>query len=131
MRIHLCGLLETQLDDPRLEGITITGVKVTPDTTRADIYFSVLGDQEARQTAQEGLESATGWLRREIGARTRLRNTPTLVFHWDASLAHSERIDQLLNQLGLSTGNSDSGEPPQLRTDPSGGRSEDASGKAT
>jgi ribosome-binding factor A len=89
------------VDDPRIEGITITRVKVTPDTTRADVYFSVLGDQEARQTAQEGLESAAGWLRREIAARTRLRNTPSFVFHWDPSLEYSERIDQLLSELGL------------------------------
>lgn len=74
---------------------------MTPDTTRADVHFSVLGDQEARQNAQKGLKSAAGWLRREIGRRTRLRNTPALVFHWDASLEHSERIDQLLSQLGL------------------------------
>ena len=101
IRTHLCNLLERQLDDPRLEGITITRVKVTPDTVRADVYFSVLGDEKARQTAQDGLESAAGRLRREIGARTRLRNTPALVFHWDPSLEYSERIDQLLDQLGL------------------------------
>jgi ribosome-binding factor A len=97
------------VDDPRLAGITITRVKVTPDTTRADVYFSVLGDQEARQTAQEGLESAAGRLRREIGSRTRLRNTPALVFHWDPSLEYSERIDQLLNELGLGDGADDAG----------------------
>jgi ribosome-binding factor A len=88
-------------------GVTITGVKVTPDTTRAEVYFSVLGDAEARQVAQEGLESAASWLRREIGARTRLRNTPALVFHWDPSLEYGERIDQLLDQLGLGTQDSD------------------------
>jgi ribosome-binding factor A len=118
--MHLCDLLETQLDDPRLEGITITRVKVAPDTTRAEIYFSVLGDQEARQTAQEGLESAAGRLRREIGARTRLRNTPALIFHWDPSLEYSERIDQLLDQLGLGQEDSD----PE-------GQVEDTSGETT
>ena len=81
---------------------------MTPDTARADIYFSVLGDQAARQTAEEGLASASGWLRREIGARLRLRNTPALVFHWDPSLEYSERIDQLLDQLNLDADSSDS-----------------------
>jgi ribosome-binding factor A len=107
VRLHLCDLLETKVDDPRLLGVTITEVEVTPDTTRAKVYFSVLGDAEARQAVQEGLESAAGWLRREIGARTRLRNTPALVFHWDPSLEHGERIDQLLNQLGLGKKDSD------------------------
>jgi ribosome-binding factor A len=94
-------LLQTQLNDPRLEGVTITQVTVTPDTTRADVYYSVLGDEEARQIAQQGLESAAGRLRREVGARTRLRNTPVLVFHWDPSLEYGERIEQLLDELGL------------------------------
>jgi len=107
IRFHLCDLLETEVDDPRIQGVTITKVKVTSDTTRADVYFSLLGDAEARQVAQQGLESATGWLRREIGARTRLRNTPALVFHWDPSLEYSDHIDQLLSQLGLGQGGND------------------------
>ena len=94
-------MLGTKVDDPRLSNVTITRVKVTPDTRRADIYYTVLGDEEIRQITQEGLESAAGWLRREVGARTRLRNTPALIFHWDPSLEYSDRIDQLLDQLAL------------------------------
>jgi ribosome-binding factor A len=101
IRTMLVDLLHTQFNDPRLEGITITQVTVTPDTTRADVYYTVLGDEEARRTAREGLESASGRLRREVGARTRLRNTPALVFHWDQSLDYGERIEQLLDELGL------------------------------
>jgi len=107
IRTILTDLLQTRINDPRLEGVTITRVKVTPDTTRADVYFSVLGDEGARRTAQKGLESAAGLLRREVGARTRLRNTPALVFHWDPSLEYGERIDQLLDQLGLGYEDSD------------------------
>lgn len=103
----LTDLMQTQINDPRLEGVTITRVKVTPDTTRADIYYSVLGGEEARQTAQQGLDSAAGRLRREVGARTRLRNTPALVFHWDPSLEHGERIEQLLDELGFGQGDGD------------------------
>jgi ribosome-binding factor A len=101
----LTDLLQTQLDDPRLQGVTITRVRVTPDTTRAEILFSVLGDQATRHSAQEGLESAAGFLRREIGARLRLRHTPVLVFQWDPSLEYGDRIEQLLDQLGLEKGN--------------------------
>jgi ribosome-binding factor A len=105
----LTDVLQTQLDDPRLEGVTITRVKVTPDTMRADVYFSVLGAEEARLSAQQGLDSAAGRLRRELGTRTRLRNTPELVFHWDPSLEYGERIDQLLDELGLGQEDSDEG----------------------
>jgi ribosome-binding factor A len=107
IRTILTDLMNTQISDPRLEGVTITRVKVTPDTTRADIYFSVLGGEEERQTAKQGFDSAAGRLRREIGARTRLRNTPALVFHWDPSLEYGERIDQLLDELGLGQEDSD------------------------
>jgi ribosome-binding factor A len=105
----LTDALHTQINDPRVRGVTITNVKVTPDTMRADIYFSVLGDEEMRQTAKEGLDSAAGRLRREVGARTRLKNTPELVFHWDPSLEHGERIEQLLDELGLGHENSAEG----------------------
>jgi ribosome-binding factor A len=101
IRIILTDALQTQISDPRLQNLTITQVTVTPDTTRADVYYTVMGGEEARQAAQEGLESATGRLRREVGARTRLRNTPALVFHWDPSLEYGERIEQLLDELGL------------------------------
>jgi ribosome-binding factor A len=97
----LVDTLHTQINDPRLDGVTITQVTVTPDTTRADVYYTVLGDEEARQNAQQGLDSAAGFLRREVGARTRLRNTPALVFHWDPSLEYGDRIEQLLAELGL------------------------------
>lgn len=103
----MTDILQTQLNDPRLEGVTITQVVVTPDTKRADIYFSVLGDEEEREIAQHGLDSAVGRLRREIGARTRLRNTPELVFHWDPSLEYGEHIEQLLDQLDLGQADSD------------------------
>jgi ribosome-binding factor A len=101
IRTVLVDVVQRQINDPRLEGVTFTQVTVTPDTTRADIYYTILGDEMARQNAQEGLESASGWLRREVGSRVRLRNTPALVFHWDPSLEHGDRIEQLLDELGL------------------------------
>lgn len=107
IRIHLTELLHTKADDPRVDGVTITRVKVTPDTTRADIYYSVLGGEEERQEAAAGLDSAAGWLRREIGARTRLRNTPALNFQWDPSLEYSDHINRLLDELDLGGENND------------------------
>ena len=64
IRGALVDVLQTKVNDPRLEGVTITQVTVTPDTTRADAYYTVLGDEEARRNAQEGLDSAAGLLRR-------------------------------------------------------------------
>jgi ribosome-binding factor A len=101
IRSHLMDLLERKVNDPRLQMVTITDVSVTPDTLRADVYFSVFGEAEAQAEAQAGLDSAAGWLRREVGRRMRLRNTPELVFHYDLSGEHGEHIASILDELGL------------------------------
>ena len=102
IRGHLMDLLERKANDPRLQMVTVTEVTVTPDAVRADVHFSVLGGAEAQADAQAGLESAAGWLRREIGRRLRLRNTPELVFRYDPSLERGEHIATILDELGFS-----------------------------
>jgi ribosome-binding factor A len=101
IRGHLMDLLERKINDPRLEMVTITDVVVTPDVVRANVHYSILGGAEAQAEAQAGLESAAGWLRRELGRRLRLRNTPELVFHYDPSLERGEHIASILDELGL------------------------------
>jgi ribosome-binding factor A len=102
IRSHLMDLLERKVNDPRLGMVTITDVTVTPDALRADVHFSVLGPVEAQAEAQAGLDSAAGWLRRKLGRRLRLRNTPQLVFHYDPSLERGEHIASILDELGFS-----------------------------
>jgi ribosome-binding factor A len=101
IRGHLMDLLERKVSDPRLGMITITDVVVTPDVVRANVHYSILGGAEAQAEAQAGLESAAGWLRRELGRRLRLRKTPELVFHYDPSLERGEHIASILDELGL------------------------------
>lgn len=96
---HVSRLIREKVRDPRVEMVTVTDVEVNADATQAHVYFSVLGDEEARAEAQAGLESAAGFLRRELGQLIRLRNTPELIFHWDASIERGERIASLLDQL--------------------------------
>jgi ribosome-binding factor A len=102
IRTHLTSLLERKVNDPRLQMVTITDVTVTPDTLRADVHFSVLGGTEAQAEAQAGMESAAGWMRRELGRRLRLHNIPELVFHYDPSLERGEHIAGILDELKLS-----------------------------
>ena len=95
---HLADLIR-RLNDPRVEMVTVTGVEVTSDASRAHVYVSVLGGPEERTAALAGLQSAAGFLRRELGQRIRLRNTPELIFHWDSSLERGERISNILDHL--------------------------------
>lgn len=101
IRSHLTDLLARKSNDPRLYMVTITDVAITPDTRRADVHYSVLGGVESQVEAHAGLESASGWLRRELGRRLRLRNTPALVFHYDPSMERGEHIASILDELRL------------------------------
>ncbi|MCS7061375.1 MAG: 30S ribosome-binding factor RbfA [Anaerolineae bacterium] len=99
VRTCLSTLIETRLKDPRVAGVTVTDVEVTPDTRLARVYYSLIGDDEAKRQATLGLESAAGWLRRELGTFLRTRNTPELIFIFDESLERGERMSQLLDSL--------------------------------
>lgn len=101
IHIRLSNLLERKVKDPRLDMVTITDVEVSPDASRADVYFSAVGGDQSRKEAGEGLRSAAGWLRRELGKHLRLRRTPELIFHYDHSLERGERISNILDELGL------------------------------
>lgn len=101
IHIRLSNLLERKVKDPRLDLVTITDVEVSPDASRADVYFTVPARERSRQEAQEGLASAAGWLRRELGQQLRLRHTPELIFHYDRSVERGERISGILDELGL------------------------------
>lgn len=96
---HLTELLRTRVNDPRVQLVTITDVEVNADTTQAQVYFTTLGGPEAREETLEGLKSANGFLRRELGQGLRLRNIPELIFQWDESFERGERISSLLDQL--------------------------------
>jgi len=96
---ELSKLLMLEARDPRLAGVTITGVTVTPDLLLARIHFAVLGDQMAKKEALVGLERASGFLRSELAGRLRLRAVPELVFMEDRSAEYGRRIDELLEQL--------------------------------
>ncbi len=99
VRTWLSTLIETRIKDPRVAGVTVTDVEVTPDTRLAKVYYSLIGDEDAKRQAALGLESAAGWLRRELGAHLRTRHTPELIFIFDASLERGERMAQLLDAL--------------------------------
>ncbi len=102
VRSRLTDLLKRKANDPRLQMVTITDVVVTPDARYADVHFSVLGGVEEQEETLAGLESAAGWLRRELGRGLRLRNTPALTFHYDPSLERGEHIAGILDELRIS-----------------------------
>jgi ribosome-binding factor A len=99
VRRKLTLLLLEESNDPRLTEVTITDVSVNRDTSRAEIYYSIIGTSEKIDEIQDVLENAAGWLRAKLAPTLRLRNIPQLVFVYDPSLAHGDRIDALLQEL--------------------------------
>lgn len=95
----LTELLLRESKDPRLSEITITDVSVNRDTSRAEVYYSLIGDEEDINEAQAALEGASGWIRHELAPVLRLRNIPEFVFSYDPSLAHGAKIEALLAEL--------------------------------
>jgi ribosome-binding factor A len=94
----LSDAIATELKDPRVGFVTITGVKTSPDLRYARVYFSVLGDERARTESIEGLRSAQGFLQRRVAAKLTLKHTPELRFEYDGSIDHGMRISEILDR---------------------------------
>jgi ribosome-binding factor A len=99
IRGELAMLIARELHDPGIGFITLTRVQVSPDLQVARVYFTSLGDDKARQGSAKALDRATPFLRRQIGARLRLRRTPELKFTYDESIAGQDRVEQLLKEI--------------------------------
>lgn len=95
----LSGLL-TQVKDPRVQQgmISVTRVETTGDLRYAKVWLSVLGLENEKEF-RKGLRSASGWLRRELGAALSLRYTPELVFEVDHSIEQGAYISGLIEKL--------------------------------
>jgi ribosome-binding factor A len=85
--------------DPGIGFITITRVQVTPDLQQARVFYSSLGDAEARKNTAKALDRATPFMRRHIGSNIRLRRVPELEFRFDESVGHQDRIEQIIREL--------------------------------
>lgn len=96
---EISRMLLREIKDPRIGFVTITKVKVSKDLRFVKVYFSVLGDQSAREDSLRGLNSAKGFMRRELGRKLRLRYVPDIVFSFDPSLEHMSRLAELIHQI--------------------------------
>jgi ribosome-binding factor A len=103
IREELSEMLLQEVSDPRLEGISITDVKVDRELAYADVYVSALEGNERWPQIQEGLDHAQGFLRRELSRRVELRVFPKLRFRWDPTFERAERIERLIASLHEQT----------------------------
>jgi ribosome-binding factor A len=99
IRQELSELLIREINDPRLQQIYVTDVKVDRELAYADVYVSAVEGASRAADVLEGLESASGFLRRTLSARVELRAFPRLRFHWDMTPENADRIEQVLADL--------------------------------
>ncbi|MFQ5421013.1 MAG: 30S ribosome-binding factor RbfA [Anaerolineae bacterium] len=101
IHVIMSQLFQRQMNDPRLQGLTITGVQIDRELQYADIYVNALGAEERQKEVMIALNKAGGYLRHELAQRVRLRTVPQLHFHWDPTLAQSEAVNQILDGLEI------------------------------
>ncbi len=96
---EIADLLIRKIKDPRIKGVTLTGIQLSDDLRHAKVYFSVLGNEGDIKKNQAGLDSAKGYIKREIGLRLHLRYTPDIIFMHDSTLEMGEQIEKLFQKI--------------------------------
>jgi ribosome-binding factor A len=99
IREELAEMVRRELDDPRLDAVSFTGVEVTEDFRYARVHVSYFGPEAERGDVLEVLGRAAPYLRSLLGRRIRLRRTPELSFAYDASVDRGLRIQALLAEI--------------------------------
>jgi ribosome-binding factor A len=96
---EISQMLLKSIKDPRIGFVTITRVTVSEDCRFAKVFFSVAGTQAQRESSMKGLDSAKGYVRRELGRRIRLRYTPDIMFQFDPSIEYAIHVEELIQSI--------------------------------
>ena len=89
----------SELKDPRVGFVTLTGVETSPDLRHARVYVSVLGSEDKQRRTLDVLEAAHGVLQARLARELRMKRTPQLAFHYDPSVERGVRMSQLIDEL--------------------------------
>jgi ribosome-binding factor A len=111
---ELTELLRRDVKDERIGNVTITAVNVSGDLRTARVYYLVFGKQGPDPKVQQGLTSASGFLRNALSKALMIRYTPTLTFELDTTIEHGVRLTQLIDSLKKPA---DSSPPSDAGTD--------------
>ncbi len=98
---ELADLLLRKVKDPRVSGVTITGVEVSPDLQHARVFYCVSGvtAEKEKEDAARGLFKAKGFIRQELGKRLQIRHVPEVDFRYDPSFEYGDKIERILREL--------------------------------
>ncbi len=99
IRRELSEMLIFELSDPRVQQIYVTDVNIDRELAYANIYVSAIEGAERAPEVLAGLESASGFIRRNLAKRVQLRSFPQLRFHWDPTPENADRIEKILAEI--------------------------------
>jgi len=99
IRQELSQMLIHEISDPRLKQIYLTDVKVDRELAYADVFVSAVEGVSRSADVLAGLESASGFIKRNLASRVELRAFPRLRFHWDMTPEHADHIEKVLAEL--------------------------------
>ena len=97
MKQEIADILMRKIKDPRIGFVTVTDVEVADDLRNAKVFVSVYGAEKA--TTLKGLESASAFIRSELGKRMRMKFIPELLFRYDDSVERGAHINELLHEI--------------------------------
>ena len=100
IRQEISELLQRQVKDPRLATfVSVTEVSTSPDLRYAKVFVSRIGSEEEKQEVLSTLAAASGFFRKELSKRLRLRRIPELSFQWDDSIERGTHLLQLIDRF--------------------------------
>ncbi len=102
IRHEVSQILMREVKDPRVGFVTVTGAKVSSDLSCAKVFVSVLGDEEKTAEALKALKNCTGFVRRELAHRIRMKFIPEISFCLDTTIEYSAHIQKLLNEINTA-----------------------------
>ncbi len=100
---ELSDLLQRELRDPGLGFATVTEVRVSTDLKHAQVYISVMGDEEERRGTMAALQRGEGFIRHELASRLKLRYMPEIEFRLDLTLERAAHLEALLDQASATS----------------------------
>lgn len=100
MKKIISSIIQTDLKDPRIPFLTsIMDVQITKDLRYAKVFVSVYGDEDQKAKCIEGLKSASGYIRKELGSKIKIRYVPELIFQIDNSIEYGIHISKVLREV--------------------------------
>ncbi len=96
---ELAKIIQLGLKDPRVSMASVTRVQTSPDLKTADVYISVMGDDEEKEQTFNALDNAKGFLRHQLSSRIRMKYVPELIVRRDQSLEQGDDVLRIINEL--------------------------------